>query len=425
MSTQTHPKQKKMHPVLPWILLLVIILLVAGNLWVFNTLVVNNTIGETWIEVGETPNPNAYLTHRYKGFEASFLTDPDAAMLRHPGDYPLQIEYCRKPHDVVLHVRDTVAPKVTTQSVSMRSIDPLEIDAFLAGIQDETETTVRYVTEPDLTRTGTQEVTLEVTDEGGNVTQATAQLTVITDTEPPVIEGVRESIMIYQGDPVSYREGVTVTDDTDDSPELTIDNSQVDLENPGEYTLTYTATDDFGNTSSAQTKITVLEKEEKYVELSVIEEAISKQAKAIVTDDMTPEQQVRALYDWIWDHCIYSNRTGFDDYRQEGYHMLQTGVGDCFSYFALTKLFLEELGIPNIDVKKEKNYPTDNNHFWSLVSVDGGETYYHLDVTPRVGEKIRVCLITDAYLDAYSARNFNCFNRDKSLYPATPDKPLS
>lgn len=424
MSYHADVKRKKKHRALPWILLLVILLLVAGDIWIFDALVIKNTTADAWIEAGQTPDANDYLVRRFDKFSASFLTDLSAVPLQHPGDYPLQITYCRKIYNVMLHVQDTVAPKVTTQPVTLRSIDPLEVDAFLLSVQDQTETTARFVSEPDMSLAGTQEVRILVTDEGGNAVEVSAELTLLTDAEPPVMEGVRESIMVYQGTPVSYREGITVTDNMDESPELTIDNSQVNLETPGEYTLTYTATDDFGNTASAQTQIIVLERKDQYVDLDVIEEAISKQAKAIVNDNMTVEQQVRALYKWIWNHCIYTNNAKFDDYRQEGYHMLQTGVGDCFSYFALSKLFLEALEIPNIDVVKVRNYPSDGDHYWSLVSVDGGENYYHFDVTPRVGEKITVCLITDAYLDAYSDRNFGCFNRDKSLYPATPTTPL-
>ena len=53
--------------------------------------------------------------------------------------------------------------------------------------------------------------------------------------------------------------------------------------------------------------------------------------------------------------------------------------------------------------------------------MDGGKTYYHLDTTPRVGDGDDFCLVTDKFLDDYSAKNKNCHNRDKSLYPATPE----
>ena len=81
---------------------------------------------------------------------------------------------------------------------------------------------------------------------------------------------------------------------------------------------------------------------------------------------------------------------------------------------------MDRLEIPNIDVVKVKNNAKDSNHFWSLVSVDGGKTWYHLDATPRVGTGDNFFLVTDKFMDDYSAKHNNCFNRDKSLYPATP-----
>ena len=53
--------------------------------------------------------------------------------------------------------------------------------------------------------------------------------------------------------------------------------------------------------------------------------------------------------------------------------------------------------------------------------MDGGSTYYHLDTTPRLGEGDDFCLVTDAFLDAYSDTHSGSHNRDKALYPKTPE----
>ena len=105
----------------------------------------------------------------------------------------------------------------------------------------------------------------------------------------------------------------------------------------------------------------------------------------------------------------------------EAYRVLKGNSTDCFGYFAVTKLMFERLGIPNIDVTKVKNYEGDSNHYWSLVSLDGGETYYHFDATPRKGDGDYFFLLSDAELDEYSDAHKKCHNRDKSLYPATPE----
>ena len=88
--------------------------------------------------------------------------------------------------------------------------------------------------------------------------------------------------------------------------------------------------------------------------------------------------------------------------------------------FDIQKLMLQRLNIPTIDVKKVKNFEKDSNHYWLLVSIDQGETYYHFD---NVWSR-QLCLVTDKTLDQFSKYKDNCFNRDKSLYPATPTESL-
>lgn len=243
----------------------------------------------------------------------------------------------------------------------------------------------------------------------------------IRDTTPPVISGV-EDITIYAGDTVAYRIGITVSDDRDASPTLEVDSSQVDLARPGSYAVTYTAADAAGNRASATATVTVLPKEEGFVDTQTIYEAVDAELAGFLTEDMTDLQKAVAIYDWARSTRTYGGHTSRSDYRQAAYEMLTTGRGDCYGCFAVTKLMFERLGIPNIDVVKVKTSGKDSDHFWSLVSIDGGSTYYHFDATPRLGGGDDFCLVTDAFLDAYSAAHDNSHNRDKGLYPATPEE---
>ena len=243
------------------------------------------------------------------------------------------------------------------------------------------------------------------------------------DTTAPVISGVKD-IQVYLGDAVSYRSGISAADDTDPTPSLNIDSSSVDLSAIGTYQVTYTATDASGNTATETATITVMEKQEGYADLDTIYAMADDVIAQIITPDMTTRQQVKAIYNWARTSFGYSGHSAKDDWRQGAYVMMSTKQGDCFNYYAVCKLLFERLEIPNIDVRKVKNYDGDSDHFWSLVSIDGGENYYHFDSTPRVGDGDNFCLVTDAFLDAYSAKHKNCHNRDKSLYPATPEEAL-
>lgn len=377
------------------------------------------------IEAGEHfPWPDDFLIDEDKGeADLFFATDVSGINTRVPGTYPVELRDREDCYTSEVVVVDTVAPTGTVQDLTVKAPDIPTAEDFFTDMDDVTKLTVSFQTEPDFTLEGDQQVTLLLTDAGDNVTEFTAKLTMIFDLEAPVITGV-DDFLVYAGDTVSYRSGVTVTDNRDTAPQLTIDSSAVDLSTPGEYTVTFTATDYVGNTSTVSATVTVREKQPDYVDIATIYAAADEILNEILKEGMTVQQQARAIGLHVRYNYGYSGSSVKDDWLQGAYRMIEDGYGDCFNYFALTKLLLERLDIPNIDVVKVKNHSKDSQHFWSLVSVDGGENYYHLDTTPRTDPTLFI-LVTDEYMDDYSAKHRNCFNRDTSLYPATPEEPLA
>ena len=219
----------------------------------------------------------------------SFETGVTREQLAKPGVYELTLICGEESYKVNLKVLDTVAPTGKTVDLTTKGT-MLEPQEFVTDIQDACDVTVSYKTEPDLTVAGVQEVVLILADTSGNKTELTAKLTVELDQEAPVISGAA-NILAYQGDAVSYRRGITVTDNEDDSPSLTVDNSQVDLSTPGTYTLIYIATDAAGNESRVEVTVEVREKQPYYVDLAIIYEEVDELLEDIVTDGMTKRQQ--------------------------------------------------------------------------------------------------------------------------------------
>lgn len=235
----------------------------------------------------------------------------------------------------------------------------------------------------------------------------------------PVLHGVRD-LTVYCGDTVSYRNGITATSETGSTPSITVDSSMVDLSSPGKYQVIYTATDAYGNQAQASAEVTVLKKEEGFVDLETIYAAADAKLHKIIRKNASVKQQVHDIYAWARLNLHYGGHSDRTDWRQTAYVMLTEGTGDCYGFYAVTKLLFERLNIPNIDVCKVRNFSGDTDHFWSLVSVDGGISWYHFDATPRVGNDDTFCLVTDSFLDAYSQNHDGSHNRDKSLYPPTP-----
>lgn len=377
------------------------------------------------LEVGEHyPFPDDFLTEtNASDVEIYYASDISHVNTRVPGVYPVELKCGDTVLSAEVRVVDTEFPTGTAQDLTLYYPETAAPEEFILDVQDKTNVTVSFREAPDFELEGEQEVYLLLTDEGGNVTELSAKLTMIMDQEPPVITGV-EDFLVYQGDTIAYRSGVTVTDDRDTAPTLTVDSSTVDLSSPGEYTVTYTATDYTGNSVSVTATVSVREKQPDFVDLETIYAAADELLAKIIDEDMTTREKVETAALWVRRNCVFVGTSVKDDWLQGAYRMIVNRRGDCFNYFALVKLLLERMDIPNIDVEKVPNYDGDSHHYWSLVSVDGGETYYHVDTTPRKDSTLFI-LVTDEFMDNYSRKHGNCFNRDTSLYPATPKEPLS
>ena len=237
------------------------------------------------------------------------------------------------------------------------------------------------------------------------------------DIVAPVIQGVTP-ISVTLGDTISYKTGVVVTDNTDDAPVLNIDASNVDLGREGVYKVVYEAKDSSGNSTSVETTVTI--KPRSLIGLDQAYEMADKVLAEILTDEMTEEEQLYAV--WIYLHRIpYTDISYSDNYVDNAYYFLEKRAGNCHCYYAASRLMLERMGYLTIDVKNRDH--SKLRHFWNLVSVDGGETWYHFDPCGwNWNDKDGLLfMVTDDFLVAFSySHDFYSHDWEEDLYPATP-----
>lgn len=216
------------------------------------------------------------------------------------------------------------------------------------------------------------------------------------DTEPPTVSA--SDFEITEGDTVSYKKHITVTDNMDEDPIIEVDNSTVDTETPGQYEVTYTVSDHAGNQSVTKVMLTVKEKVYNFDENA--DEWLSHEAKLILkeilTDDMNDMQKGYAIYRWTKRHIYYSSTSDKSDYRIGARDGFRKRAGDCFTYYAVAKVLLDEAGIPNIDVVKLRRSKNESRHYWSLINVGTG--WYHFDCTQYRYPKSNFYMVTDEEL---------------------------
>lgn len=238
------------------------------------------------------------------------------------------------------------------------------------------------------------------------------------DVTAPVIEGVR-NLTVEQGKSVSYKKGVSVTDDLDSEVALEVDASQVDLNTPGVYTVFYRAADQAGNQAEATCTVTVTEPG-KITEEDVY--ALADQLLAeIITDDMTRYEQAETLWRWCNEKIAVHSNSDERTILEGAYQGLRNRAGDCYIYCATYAVLLTRCGIDNMCVTRVGG---TSEHWWNLVNV--GDGWYHCDCSPRNRrDKFFICFMqTDEQMAAYSAHYLtlypdrpNYYGFDDSLYP--------
>ncbi len=384
-------------------------------------------VQELTVEAG-APWPSAGDFLKWECSAAYIVSGIDDSMeLDHVQDHEVVIHLYHQDVSTLLHVTDTTAPVVRTKNKTIMLGEEVAAEDFVVSAEDATQCEISYRQEADLQQPGTQTVVIEVKDEGANVTTAQAQLIILQDVTPPQIEGVKE-LTIKVGESVSYKKGITVTDDYDDNVSLMVDHSEVDVDKPGDYQITYSAVDKYGNEARVSTILHVEEEKRAATGpagVPMTEEAVNAEADkilaSITNQAMTQYEIIKAIYDWCHSKIAYVNDTPKNSWVEGAYYGLVRRKGDCYAYAMSAKCLLTRAGIVNMDIERIRY--GNGMHFWNLVDI--GEGWRHFD-TCRRADGSTFFYLTDAELMEYSEAHtapdypYGTHYYDRTLYPEIP-----
>lgn len=344
--------------------------------------------------------------------EARFITDVSGIDTKIPAVYGLRIGFDKYfSQDVRLTIQDTTAPTGKAVKQEFFTIDPFpEVEKCVTDLYD-----LNGIAEvkfkdgvPDVSMGGDFTVPVVVTDPYQNSTVIDVPVHVTKDSTPPVISGLKDNQMVRSGDDIDFREGVTVTDDYDKAPVLTVDASKFDVNKPGKYVVYYKATDRSGNVSEAKINLEVWQSsvsDLKSKEAYNLADAILKGIKKGKTDS----EYAKNIYKWVCHNIVYLGRAGHPTFEKAALSGFKTRKGNCWVMCCCYKVLLDRANIPNLIVTRANSKVTRSNHYWNLIYVDKG--WYHCDCTPLYPFFMKI----DSQLD-----QFHTF--ESKLYPKRATK---
>ena len=309
-------------------------------------------------------------------------------------------------------VKDTTAP--TAEGIECPCSTGYYCDAinFVTNIVDMSRVTARFETEPDWDTEGRQDVVIILRDCSGNETKVNAVAVIAPDKTAPVIYAAIDRTC-YVGEAVAYFKEVFATDNADPEPKLTVDKSKVDAKTPGTYPVTYTATDENGNSSSVTVQYTFVE---RTISREQLDAAIDEVFAEIFTDGMTPTEQAYAIFNYCYDHIIYTGTSNKEDLYGEAYRGITQGVGDCYTFYAASYCMLEKIDCQLLSVERLNG---KTQHFWCLVNLGTG--WYHFDPCNVGPQHYRCFMKMNSDLEPLSPQYWRY---DHSLYPDVETTPF-
>ena len=202
----------------------------------------------------------------------------------------------------------------------------------------------------------TYEITYTVTD-NGKTTSATRTV-IIRDTEAPTITLPKETtITASQVNGYNLREGVTVTDNYDYNPTLTINSGLSDI--PGKYVVTYTATDSSGN-QTTERRVIIVENTPTYI----------IKGKTTPSNNNTPTMENPVTYYGLGrDNYIDVIVTdGNNQFNESDYSKLDD-YPDTYGNYKSAKIQLKPNTTYKVNIKRYNNFDGKNNGYLLMSNI--------------------------------------------------------
>lgn len=320
---------------------------------------------------------------------ASFATTLTAGK---GGIFTLVLRCAEREYEVQCTVTEDVPPQGVGKEVTVEAGTMPDPSQFVENIVDHSEVTVTYKEDTAFVLVGKQSLTLVLTDLFGNTTEVEAAANIVPAANGPQFSGL-DTIYLELGATVSYRNGVTVTDAQDGTLSFEVDTNGFSSQTAGHYTVYYSAMDSDGNQLIMPRTIVVE---------SRIGQIVREKAQAVLDEiikpGMTQDEKTYAVFKRVKYYVYYSGNSDKSSVENAAYEGFTKWAGDCYTYYAMVRVMLDMLKIPNVEVTRVGG---NSNHWWNLVQFEDGK-YYHVDATPHRITDMEHFKMTESVIVAYT-----------------------
>jgi hypothetical protein len=212
-------------------------------------------VSGSWVYIGEIPET---YENQFWGFVS---TEPFDAVLLSSGSLCSGTPWCEKyTLDHMVYAQDTTPPVITCPldvTVEQETADGTVVQ-LTATATDICDVDVDITSdELAIYPLGTTTVTFTATDDSGNSASCTTTVTVVDTTDPVITCPADEIVEQETADGTVVPLTATATDICDADPTITSD--ELAIYPLGTTTVTFTATDDSGNSATCTTTVTVVD----------------------------------------------------------------------------------------------------------------------------------------------------------------------
>ena len=320
---------------------------------------------------------------------ASFVTSLEEGK---SGTFTLQLLCGDREYEVECVVTEDIPPRGEGKEVTVEAGTIPEPSVFVDKIVDHTTVRVTYKQPQSFIHTGRHSLVLVLTDLFGNTAEVEATANVIPAANGPQFSGL-ETLYLELGTAVSYRTGVTATDAQDGTLSFTVDSNGFNSQIQGCYTVYYSATDSDGNKLIMPRTIVV----ESHTGQLVREKA-QEVLDQIIKPGMTQDEKIYAVFRRVRNYMGYASHSDKSSVENAAYEGFSKWYGDCYTYYAMVRVMLDMLEIPNLEVARVDG---KSNHWWNLVQFEDGK-YYHIDAIPHQVTDMEHFKMTESVIVAYT-----------------------